>query len=208
MYHEDVLALLLAVAMTMVPVERVVAVVNGVPVLETDVRLAEIARLVPPLKGEDEAAHRRAVADALVDLELRWQDLSSAAIAQRTPVDMERVWAAAQTRAGGKEALERALSDAGLDAGMLRHLLEKAAVVQAYVATRFEPFIRPTQAEVESLWRTKLLPELKAAGKPIPPLDKVRDTVEALVRENKLQSEVDRWTEELARRAEIVRYYS
>ncbi len=207
MYHEAVLALLLALAMTPVPVERVVAVVNGVPVLQTDVELAEIALLVPHLEGEDAAGYRRAVSSALVDLELRWQDLKSAAIAQRTTVDMDHVWAAAESRAGGAEALARALEEAGLDAGMLHHLLRKAAIVQAYVSTRFEPFIRPTEAEVESLWRSRLVPDLEAAGKPVPPLAEVRPQVEALVRENKLQTEIDRWTEELARRAEIVRFY-
>ena len=206
MYHEGVLALVLALAMATVPVERVVAVVNGVPVLETDVRLAEIAQLVPRLPEEDAAAYRRTVTTALVDLELRWQDLKSAAIAQRTAVDMDRVWAAAQSRAGG--ALDGALAAAGLDPGMLRHLLLKAAIVQAYVANRFEPFIRPTDAEVESLWRTKLVPELEAAGKSVPSLADVRPQVEALVRENKLQTEIDRWTQELAQRAEIVRYDS
>ena len=207
MYHEGVLALFLALAVTAVPVERVVAVVNGVPVLQTDVDLAEISRLVPHVEGEDAAGYRRAVAGALVDLELRWQDLRSAAIAQRTTVDMDHIWAAAVSRAGGAEALGRALEAAGLDAGMLRHLLRKAAVVQAYVATRFEPFIRPTEAEVESLWRRRLVPELRNAGKPVPPLAEVRAQVESLVRENKLQTEIDRWTEELSRRAEIVRFY-
>jgi len=199
-------ALLLAAVLAAVPVEEVVAVVNGVPVLASDVELAQVAGLVPAEADEDADAHRRAVIDALIELELRWQDLRAASIAERTEVDVEAAWKRVAARAGGEEALTQRLRAAGLTPAALRFLLRRATVVQAYVAERFEPFVRPTEAEIESYWKEHLLPELRAAGAPVPELDTVRDRVEVLVRENKLLAEVERWTDELARRAEVVRY--
>jgi hypothetical protein len=200
------LALVLAAILAAVPVEKVVAVVNGVPVLATDVELAQIAGLVPAHADEDAAGHERVVVDALIDLELRWQDLRAASITERTEVDVDAAWERVAERAGGEGALTQRLEAAGLSPAALRFLLRRASVVQAYVAERFEPFVRPTEAEIESAWKERLAPELRASGRPVPELDAVRDRVEVLVREEKLLAEIDRWTSELARRAEIVRY--
>ena len=189
-----------------VEVERVLAVVNGVPVLATDVELAEAGRLVPHEPGEGDIAYRAAVLDALIELELRWQDLEAAALTSRVQVDLGAAWAATVKRAGGADALHDRLAALGLPELALRGLVRRAAVVEAYVATRFAPFVRPSAAEVEKAWKEELAPRLEAAGKPVPPLAAVRDQVEALLRERKLSDEVDRWTEELAKRADIVRY--
>lgn len=200
------LVLLLLVAQALVSVERVDAVVNGVPILASDVELAEAARLVPRQEGEDDDAYRRAVVEALIDLELRWQDLTAAAIAERTPVDLDAAWTRAAARAGGEEALRARLRATGLDEAALRNLLRHAAVVEAYAASRFAPFSHPTEAEIAAAWRGRFVPQLRAEGKPVPDLAAVRDRVVAVLTEEKLLAEVDRWTADLAQRADIVRY--
>ncbi|MFH1177082.1 MAG: hypothetical protein V1750_06705 [Acidobacteriota bacterium] len=201
------LELFLAVCLAQaVEVERVLAVVNGAPVLASDVDLAAVARLVPREEGESEAPYRRAVAEALVALELRWQDLQATGIAARVDVDVTAAWKAVLERAGGAAALAAALAQIGLPEPALRELVRRGAVVEAYVASRFSPFARPTPQEVEETWQRELAPALVAAGKPAPELAAVREQVEALVRERKLAAEVTRWTALLERRAEVIRY--
>ena len=189
-----------------VEVERVLALVNNVPVLASDVELAEAGALVPREPAESDAAYRSAVLEALVDLELRWQDLQAAGITTRAQVDLDAAWRTTVERAGGEAALREKLAQLGFNDGPLRELIRRAAIVQSYVATRFGPFVRPTSQEVETYWQRELVPQLKADGKPVPPLAEVRAKVEALLRERKLSAEIDRWTAELAKRAEIVRY--
>jgi hypothetical protein len=202
-----VLALLFPlVVMTAVEVERVLAVVNGVPIIASDAELAEAAVLVPRQVEESDAEYRRAVVEALVDLELRWQDLTAAGITARVQIDPDAAWRATVQRAGGEDALHRKLAEMGLGERELRELLRHAAVVQAYVASRFAPFVRPTPQEVEAVWRQELAPQLEKAGKPVPVLAEVRGEVEALLRERKLSAEIERWTADLAKRGEIVRY--
>ena len=201
------LTLLLPVLLTAaVEVERVLALVNNVPVLASDVELAEVGALVPREPAESDADYNRAVLEALVDLELRWQDLQAAGITTRAQVDLDAAWRTTVERAGGEEALREKLTRIGFNEAPLRELVRRAAVVQSYVASRFGPFVRPTSQDVETFWQKELAPELKAAGKPVPPLADVRAKVEALLRERKLAAEIDRWTAELAKRAEIVRY--
>ena len=200
------LSVLLIVALAApVEVERVLALVNGVPVLRSDVELAQIAQLVPQEQGESDADHRRAVVEALVDLELRWQDLQAAGVVQRLEVDEARAWNGVVERAGGGEAVAARLAAAGLGEPLLRELVRRAAVIEAYVAGRFAPFVRPTGEEVEQVFREELLPSLPA-GTPPPDLKSVRTELETLLRERKLVAEVDRWTSDLEARGEVVRY--
>lgn len=201
------LGLVLALALSSaVEVERVMALVNGVPVLASDVELAEVAQLVPRGDGEGEVEYRRAVLDALIALQLRWQDLEAAALTERVQVDLAAAWGSVVTRAGGEEPLRTRLDAIGLPPETLRDLVRRAAIVEAYVATRFGPFARPTPREVEDAWKEELAPDLAASGKPVPDLAAVRAEVEALVRERKLDAEVRRWTAELETRASVVRY--
>jgi hypothetical protein len=203
-----VLALLLPVLLaSSVEVERVMAMVNGVPILASDVALATAGALVPRNAGESDESYRRTVVEALVELELRWQDLRAAAIASRVPVDLDAAWSSTLRRVGGEEELRARLERIGLPEAALRDLVRRAAIVEGYVSSRFGPFARPTEQEVEKTWREELVPKLRAAGKPVPALAEVRGQVEALVRERKLTSEVEGWTAELAKRAQIVRYF-
>ncbi len=189
-----------------VEVERVLALVGGTPILASDAELAEAAQLVPRAADEDDAAHRSAVVDAMIALELRWQDLETAAMASRTQVDLDAAWASTVRRAGGEDALRARLAAIGLPEAALRELVRRAAIVEAYVGFRFAPFVRPSAEEVEETYREELVPALRATGRPVPELAAVRGEVEALVRERKLTAEVERWTGDLARRTEVVRY--
>ncbi len=189
-----------------VEVERVLALVNGVPVLESDADLAEVASLVPRETGETDTEYQKAVVTALVDLELRWQDLEAAALTARVNVDLDAAWRGLLERVGGEAELKRRLARIGLGETAVRGLVRRAAIVEAYVGSRFGPFVRPTAQEVEKAWQEELLPKLKAAGKPEVPLSEVRPQVEALLRERKLTAEVERWTSDLAKHAEIVMY--
>lgn len=197
------LALLLAAP---VEVERVLALVGATPVLASDAELAELAQLVPREAGEDDASYRRAVVDALIALELRWQDLSSAGMTSRVQADADASWAAVAKRAGSEEALRARLAATGLGEADLRALIGRAARVQAYAVSRFAPFVRPTDDEVETFYRLELVPSLERDGRPVPPLDEVRTSVEAILRERKLDAEVGRWTGELAARTQVQRY--
>jgi len=186
-------------------VERVLALVNGVPVLASDVELAEIARLVPRRAEESDSDYRRVVVEALVALELRWQDLQAAGVVMRLRTDAERAWHSVVERAGGSRAVHDRLAAAGLEESLLRELTRRAAVVEAYVASRFGTFIHPTTEELERAFREEFVPSLPAGSAP-PDLATVRPQLEAILRERKLEAEVERWTRSLELRGEVVRY--
>ncbi|MEW6337787.1 MAG: hypothetical protein ACOY3Y_19400 [Acidobacteriota bacterium] len=201
------LALILAAwVASAVEIERVLAVVDRTPILASDVELATIAQLVPRDEGESDESLRSATLEALIALELRWQDLEAAAIAARTTVDVDASWARVAQRAGGEDVLRERLLAAGFSEAVLRALLRRAAVVQSYVTSHFAPFVRPTVEEITAVYERELVPALRAAGDEVPSLDAMRADIEALVRERKLLAELERWTAELEGRVQVVRY--
>lgn len=187
-------------------VERVMALVNGVPVLASDVQLAEVSGVVPRQPGETDTDYRRVVTEALIALELRWQDLAAAGVVQRTPIDLDAAWQGVTERAGGAAALQERLSGCGFDEALLRELLRRATVVETYVVRRFTPFVRPTREEIEATYRAEVVDPALQRGERPPELGEVRTSLELLLRERKLKVEVDRWTAELEKRAEVTRY--
>lgn len=179
------------------------ALVNGVPILVSDAELAEIAGLVPRLPNESEADYRRAVVEALIALELRFQDLERSRLVERLSPDLEAAWQRVVANAGGEDALSAKLAASGLSEGDLRRLVRRAALVEAYVAKRFAASLRVTEEEVAAAYR-EAFPSSPANQ--APSLHQVRPQLEALVREKKLLLEVERWTRELESRGEVTRY--
>ncbi len=202
-----VLATALVMLVAAVEVERVVALVNGVPVLTSDVEVAMATGLVPRTAGESDADYRRAVLEALVQLELRWQDLEAAGAASQLRADPTAAWERAAATAGGETALAERLAAAGLEVALARSLVTRATLVEAYVARRFAPFARPTEVEVRRAWEEEFVPQLRQRGEAVPEFEAVRPTVEAILRERKLTAEVARWSAELEARGEVVRYF-
>lgn len=188
-------------------VERVLALVNGVPILSSDVQLARLAALVPRQPQEEEAAYRVAVLEALIALELRYQDLVQAHWQERLAVDMERAWAKVLGAAGGEVALREKLAEEGLAWASLEQLVRRAALVEAYVDRRFAHSLRVGEEELEQAYQHDFLPHWPASQGPPPALAAVRDVLAQLLNERKLAAQVDAWTQELARRGEVVRYW-
>ena len=187
-------------------VERVMALVNGVPILLSDIELAEVARLIPREPMESDPAYRETVIEALVALELRWQNLEAAGIPGRIRVDLEAAWQRVVELVGGEERLRAGMRERALQESDLRLLVRRAAVVEAYVGSRFAPFVRPTPEELETVWREELRPRLLMEARPAESWEPYRAHLEQLVRERKLAAEVQRWTEELEKRGEVARY--
>lgn len=187
--------------------ERVLALVNGVPILASDLELATLAGLVPRLPEEDDASFQKAVLEALIALELRYQDLAEARLEKRVTYDWEAAWKRVVAQAGGEEELQRKLAAAGFSQGELVRLVQRAALVEAYVARWFAPAVRVSQEELEAYFREEFLPRWPQGQGPSPSLEQVRSQLEALVKEKKLTQEVARWTQELAGRSEVIRYW-
>jgi hypothetical protein len=72
-----------------------------------------------------------------------------------------------------------------------------------YLDLRFRPEVHIDQRAIENYYREQLLPQLRKAGAPEPPLPQVAPTIEQLLVEQRLNELQSQWVRTLRLQAEI-----
>jgi hypothetical protein len=80
-------------------------------------------------------------------------------------------------------------------------------MVLIYVEERLGARVFVGLEEIQRYYNEVLVPALEENGQPIPPQQEVREEIRAVLREMRLNEEIERWTEELRQEADIVDYF-
>ena len=168
------LALCCAVPALAETVERILAVVDGRPVL-----LSEVV-LVGKLKG---IGHAEAL-EALIDERLMFQE--AVRLGQATPRDVEEK---------AYEELRQRAPSTGDELG-LRRLARRQVAILRYVAFRFQPQVRVTDEAVRAEWERRF-PE------PRPSLDEVAAGLREELEARDLDARLEAWVKALRAGADV-----
>src|SRR5947208_1969924 len=82
-------------------------------------------------------------------------------------------------------------------------LVKRQLQVEAYIQERFAPMIFVSTDEIEAYYRGDWSQQRRQRGLSIPPLTEVTEEIRTLLKSNRLQSEIDRWTTQLRARANV-----
>lgn len=185
-------------------VDRVVAVVDEDPILLSDVRRAIELGLVERRPEESREALERRVLDGLIAQRLRLHEVerhgTGAPPADAVEAQLEQIRASFADRA----AYEASLRRLGLTEETLRVLVGRQLRLLIYVEERLGPRVFVDSDEIRAYYDDRLVPEL---GEPPPPFDDVRDDIRALLREERLNQEIEAWTAELRAEADVTVSY-
>lgn len=171
-------------------VEEVLAVVGSSPILDSDLRLAALVGLVDGATGD---AGRSDLLRARVRLELQFTDLETTGTLFRLDLDVDAALDQLVERGGGTDAVSQRLANAGFSWDDVRDLAVRVAAVTAYVEQRLRPRIRVTPEELEAAYAGELVPRLESLGETPPPLPEVRDLLQRLVTERRLNEQIEEW---------------
>lgn len=128
-------------------IDRVLAVVEGRPILLSDVTAARDLGLVPMEEAADPV---RAILPALIDRELMLVEVDRFAPPEPPADAVARELAEVRDRFASDEAFEAALARSGLDVANVRATLRENLRIRAYIDQRFVARAgRPTQAGVD-----------------------------------------------------------
>ena len=173
----------LAVAAAAQPLERILAVVDGVPVLLSEVRAYTTVQRVTA----------EAALEAVIDEQLMLREAARLPESAPTPQQADAAFADLAARLG--EAPR-----AALDEGALRRLSSRQATILKYVALRFQPQIRVTDPDLRRAY------EADYGGRASPPAyDEVSASIAAHLERRALDARIETWVSEL-REAASVRY--
>ena len=190
-------------------VDRVVAVVDEDPILDSDIERVVRLGLLPEIAGETSAGRRRRALDLAIEQKLRLHEVDRFGF-EETPLELlDRQMEETRSRFPSEEAFRAELSRLGLDETALRQLLARQLFVLAYVEERLGPRVFVSVDDIGHYYNEELVPELRrngAGAAEIPALESVRESIRAVLRERRLNEEIDRWTADLRSKADVVDY--
>jgi hypothetical protein len=182
-------------------IDRIIATVNGNPVLQSDLEDAVTyesfieGRAVETLTEQD----RRATLDRLIDQELLREQLASAAPPALKPDELNdrleqvrKLYPGADTEEGWHETLARY----GLTEKELEQRLTQQMELASFVDSRLRPGIQIDSASIEIYYRENLLPQLKNSGER-PTLAQVAPKIRQLLTEKKMNDLLATWLQSL-----------
>lgn len=187
--------------------DRVMAVVDEDPILASDVERVVALGLAQPKPGEADPVFRRRILDDLVEQRLRFHEIDRYGFEQ-VPVDMiEKNVADIRARFPNDEAFRKTLRDLGLTQQALRQLVARQLMVLTHVEEQLGPRVFVGLDDITQYYRTTFTQEMQRQKVPVPPLDDVREQIRVVLKERRLNQELDKWTEELRRKADIHVYF-
>lgn len=193
-----------AIRPTVTLVDRIVAVVDGDPILRSDLERVRALGLATTGASEDEATFSRRVLDGLVDQRLRLREVDRYGVEPVPSGAVDTQLAPIRARFTDDRAFAEHLTALALDEDRLRHLLRRQLRIASYVESRLGPRVVVDLDAIRRYYDGRFQDLLAERGDTIPPIDEVREAIRALLYEEGLNREIDRWTETLRQKADIV----
>jgi hypothetical protein len=176
-------------------IDRILAVVNGAMILQSDVMMAVRLGLAPAPPASDPIA---APLDALIERRLVLEEVDRYAPPDPTDADIDRRLAEVRGRAGA--GFEAILRETGLSPDQLRRQVRDDLRIEAYLLQRFGA-MQPSEEEIQQYYRDHQSDFMRNGA--VRPLDEVRDVARAQLIANQRGVMIKDWTAGLRRRATI-----
>ena len=189
-----VLALSISVAHAEI-IDRILAVVNGALIMQSDVKMATRLGLVPASPATDSLA---APLDTLIERRLVLEEVDRYAPPDPPDAAVDRRLDEVRTRAGS--AFETILRETGVSIDQLRRQMRDDLRIDAYLLQRFGA-MQPSEDEIQQYYRDHQAAFTRNGA--VRPLEEVRDAVRAELMANQRAVMIKDWIAGLRRRATI-----
>jgi hypothetical protein len=190
-------------------VDRIAAVVGDDIILESEIRKLVAVRYLERKPGESDTAYRdRALDGRVVDL-LREKQLRRSSGFDPKPEEVEARVAALEERLAKDRGVPAAaaLAAAGTTREELSGWVRRGLALDSFVKERLTPGLKLTEADLRVYYDTAFREAAKKRGlADVPPFADVREEIREVVRELRLNAEIERWTEQLRSEARILIY--
>lgn len=192
-----------------VVLDRIAAVVGDDLILESEIRKLAGVGYLPREADEPDAAYRDRVLSVRVVEVLRDRQLRKTGGIEPKREEVEARVAALEARVVKErgEALDAILARAGATRDELFLFVKRGMALESFVRERLSPGIKTTEAELRAYYDGPFREEARAKGlASLPPYEDVAEQIRELVRERKLNAEIERWTLQLRADTRVLIY--
>lgn len=188
-------------------VDRIVAVVDEDPILASDLERVIRLGLAEMESGEGPLDFRRRVLRDLIDQRLRFHEVDRFGLIQVPVEEIEVRTEEIRSRFATEAEYQARLHELSMTEEDLRQLVARQLTILAFVDERLGARVFVGLEEIEEYYEKELKPVLEAEGQDVPALEDVREPIRTVLRERRMISEIERWTEELNRKATVTNYF-
>jgi hypothetical protein len=187
-----------------VPLDGVVAIVNGDLILESDLYAEQRMGAFQPYRDQT-AVTRDQLVDRLIDRDLILQQLqlqtereiSDAAVDAELAALRKSIPECAAAHCETDAGWERFVADQGFTLEELRDRWRQRMEVLQFVEQRFRMGIRIAQPEIDEYYRKTLVPGYEKQGATPPPEASVADRIQEILLQQQVNSLLDEWLKTL-----------
>jgi hypothetical protein len=176
-------------------IDRILAVVNGAIILQSDVAVAIRLGLVPSVGTPDPAS---AALDNLIERQLMLSEVDRYAPPDPAEADVDRHIADIRARAGAQ--FDAILLQGGIPVDQLRREVRDNLRIEAYLQQRFGA-AQPTEEEILQYYRDH--PAAFSQNGVVRPFDDAHDVARAALIEERRSTTIRDWVAGLRRRANV-----
>jgi hypothetical protein len=185
-------------------IDRILAVVGGDPVMQSDVIAALRFGIVEVPQGTADPV--RAAIDLLIDRRLQLTEVNRYLPPEPTPAQMEARLAAIRSRFSTEAAFDAALAEGGLTMELLTARVRETLRIESYRSQRFAVALEPTDDELVQYYRSHE-PDFTVPGQ-LRPFNEVREEVRQRLLSDRSEALIRTWIEGLRRRTEVSILYN
>ncbi|MDL2717634.1 MAG: hypothetical protein PT977_07760 [Acidobacteriota bacterium] len=190
-------------------VDRIAAVVGDDIILGSEIRKLVAVGYLARKTGESDAAYRdRTLDQRIVDM-LREKQLRRSSGFDPKPEEVEARVAALEQRLARDRGVSAAaaLAAAGTTREELSAWVRRGLALDSFVKERLTPGLKVSEADLRAYYDTTFRDAAKKRGLvDLPPFDDVREEIREVLREVRLNAEIERWTEQLRSETRILIY--
>ena len=184
-------------------IDRIAAIVDTQVVTLSQVNQVVEIRLIARRADESDEAYRRRALDGIIAHILRYRDVERFGALDVSRDAIESRYRQIIERFPSQEEFERTLARVEMTPEDLQALIRRQLQVQAYIEERFAPLIFVPIEEIEAYYRDIFAPQRRARGLTVPSIAEATEEIRSLVRAGRLETEIQRWTEQLRARANV-----
>lgn len=187
--------------------DRIAAVVNGTPILASEVRdAARFARWSAGAAAETPltAGELTAALQHLEDEQLLDQERTDEGYGEAPSAAVQRQWEVMAQRAGGAAALAAALGRYGLAPETAQAILRRQLTLLDFLDQHFSGALIVTDAAVEGYYDQDFVPAARREGKTPAALEAVRGEITRILRQRELEQNEETWLRQLRAAAAIL----
>lgn len=189
-------------------IDRIVAVVNGQPILESE--WDEAVRCEAFLDGRPleqvTPESQRAALERLIDQELLHQQMIAYRFPPSADDDVQKRMAEIRSQIPGatdERAWKTALQKYGITEAELGDRVRAELEIVRFLDVRLRPAIRVDQRSVQAYYRDSFLPELRKAGAKEVPLADVAPKIREVLVQQRMDEMLNQWIKALREQSDI-----